>query len=604
MHDSLHAPMSVASLDEAPPRSFFPWETPVSYDTCGEVASRFGDLAWDFTSMSTDGTTTKTLHFYAADVASTPAPELSRFIREQHKALMWLHIDAGRTRAWATLQNTNFALHAWCKKAADKEVDLYTFLTNAEWVAEGALALNTHYLTMTPAALQTLWRHRRQLGAPADLPLQRLRDALNEEVRRRPSTNQTPLIPSRLYCEILAALGDRTSVIEHELDDLIDAYADFQAASPGVSEGVGKLILGQLTEHQVALMLVVAAYTGMRIGEVSVLPIEGALIEFEHMGATHYEVRGPTHKLNNGVKRSTTWVTSDQGARAVQLGQRIARVIAKQHGKPSKAGQQTLLFPSTQDPFRSMSTSIRRRSLLRLREHVCPLIEQSDIDELDRLELARGWSRADILVGKRWPLAFHQLRRSLAVYAHRSGMVGLPALKAQLQHITQEMTSYYADGFSRAVNLVFDSNHFSHEWNAAKAESSYFAYALGVLFSDETLLGEGARRMADTVESRSRQDTLRLFQQNKLAYRETPLGGCTSTEVCTTHPLEPIPYDCLERNCANQVVFGSRLDGVITFQRGAVATLERNEAGSVEHRLEVRNLEVLLRARDRFRKGT
>ncbi|CAN7302880.1 hypothetical protein [Rhizobacter sp. LjRoot28] len=604
MHDSLHTPVGVAALGEAPPRFFFPCDTPVSYDTCGAVASRFGDHAWDFTSMSTDGTTTKKLHFYAADFVSTPASELSRLIREQHKALMWLHIDAGRTRAWVTLQNTNFALHAWCRKAADKEVDLYTFLTNPEWVAEGALDLNAHYLTMTPAALQTLWRHRRQLGAPVDLPLQRLRSALNEEVRRRPSTNQTPLIPSRLYCEILATLGDRMSAIEHELDDLIDAYADFQAASPGVSEGVGKLILGRLTEHQATLMLVVAAYTGMRIGEVSVLPLEGALIEFEHVGATHYEVRGPTYKLNKGVKRWTTWVTSDQGARAVRLGQRIARVIAKQHGKPSKAGQQTLLFPSTQNPFRSMTPTIRRRSLLRLRERICPLIEQSDIDELDRLELARGWSRDNILVGKSWPLAFHQLRRSLAVYAHRSGMVGLPALKAQLQHITQEMTSYYADGFSRAVNLVFDSNHFSHEWNAAKAESSYFAYAFGVLFSDETLLGQGARRMADTLESRSRQDTLRLFQQNKLAYRETPLGGCSSTEACTTHPLEPIPYDCLERNCVNQVVFGSRLDGVITFQRGAVATLERDEAGSVEHRLEVRNLEVLLRARDRFSKGT
>ena len=346
-----------------------------------------------------------------------------------------------------------------------------------------------------------------------------------------------------------------------------------------------------------------AAYTGMRVGEVAILPLEDVLVEFEHMGATHYELQGSTHKLNKGVKRPTTWITSHQGACAVLLAQRIARVIQQEYGKPPKAGQQALLFPSTGNPYRSMSDEPFQRSLTTLRGVLCPVIEQSDIDELDNLEPARGWARDDIAVGKRWPLAFHQLRRSLAVYAHRSGMVSLPALKAQLQHITQEMSAYYADGFSRAVNLVFDAKHFSHEWKAAKAESSYFAYALGVLFSEENLLGQGAQRMANTVESRSRRDTLSLFEENKLAYRETPLGGCVSTEACKTDPLEPIPYHCLETNCVNLVVFGKRLDHVIKFQEVAVATLERDDAGSVEHRLEARHLEVLLKVSERLKNG-
>ena len=150
---------------------------------------------------------------------------------------------------------------------------------------------------------------------------------------------------------------------------------------------------------------------------------------------------------------------------------------------------------------------------------------------------------------------------------------------------------------------MFDKQHFSHEWKAAKAESSYFAYALGVLFSDDDLLGRGAQRMANTVESRSRQDTLRLFEENKLAYRETPLGGCVATDACKTEPLEPIPYHCLETNCVNMVVFGKRLEHVIRLQEMAVATLERDDQGSVEHRLEVRHLEVLLKARERLKVG-
>ncbi|MHA6842157.1 tyrosine-type recombinase/integrase [Ralstonia pseudosolanacearum] len=627
-------PIAAAAPGEAACQSFFPAEMTVSYDTAGGVASRFGDLSWNLSSMSTDGTSVKTLHFWGADNVS--ASGLRCLIRDQQKALIWLYMDAGKTRAWTTLQNTNLALNAWCEKAADKGVDLYTLLTNPEWVAEGALDMNTPYVFMTSAVLKTLWRHRQQLGAPADLQFQKLRDTLCEEARSRPETRQTPLIPSRVYCAILAALGDRMGRVERELDALLDAYARDRAASRNTSEdltkhqrerfrykalgdaaermkGLGykpapgttldRFIAGRLAEHQLALMLVVAAYTGMRVGEASILPLDDVLLEFEHMGATHYEVQGSTHKLNKGVKRATTWITSHQGARAVLLAQRIARVIQREYGKPPKAGQQALLFPSTGNPYKSMADVPFQRGLTALRGVLCPVIEQSDIDELDRLELARGWERDGIAVGKRWPLAFHQLRRSLAVYAHRSGMVSLPALKAQLQHITQEMTAYYADGFSRAVNLVFDKKHFSHEWQAAKAESSYFAYAFGVLFSDEDLLGRGAQRMASTVESRSRQDTLRLFEENKLAYRETPLGGCVSTEACKTDPLEPIPYDCLETNCVNLVVFGKRLDHVIKFQEVAVATLERDEAGSVEHRLEARHLEVLLKARERLQKG-
>lgn len=625
MNSPTLTPIAAAALGEAERQSFFPAELPVSYDTTGNVASRFGDLYWDLSSMSTDGTSIKSLHFYRAD--SSAESSLDRLLREQHKALVWLHLDAGKTRSWNTLLNTNLALHRCCKKAAERGVDLYSLLTNPELVLEAVRGMNRVYVSMVSSALRTLWRHREQLSAPIVIPLQSLLTILATEAMNRPEDLQTPLIPSRVYCSILAALGDRMSVIERELDSLLEAYAIDQktrgeekavraAALKNVTERMKELgykpatrkafyafVASRINEHKVALMLVVAAYTGMRVGEVSILPLDDVLVEFEHMGSKHYELQGSTHKLNKGVKRSATWITSHQGARAVQLAQRIARSVQQHHGDSPKAGQQALLFPSNLNAYKVLGDYSFQLALGKLRTDICPVIEPSDIEELDQLELARGWAREDFVVGVRWPLAAHQLRRSLAVYAHRSGMVSLPALKAQLQHITQEMSSYYADGFSRAVNLVFDKNHFSHEWTAAKAESSYFAYAFGVLFSDEDLLGQGAKRMANTVESRNRQDTLRLFEENKLAYRETPLGGCVSTEDCKTDPLEPIPYDCLETNCVNLVVQAKRLEHVIKHQEVAVATLASNEAGSVEHRLEARHLTVLLKARERLQKG-
>ena len=612
-------------------RTYYPVDTPVAYNAAKQVTSYYGDDHWDLSSMSTDGTSAITLHSFASHGTATLSP-LSLSIREQHKALMWCHIDAEEYRAPLTLRAANLALTFWSRKAEHYEVDLFTFLSNPQWLATESKDTNLTYLQLTNSLLLTFWRNREKLGVQANIPLQKLKDVLSKEIQTRPEHRQTPLIPSRVYCHILTGLIDRMQLIESELDLLLDAYnkvrnisgtePGFQSSSrrkkanssienflislgydPKDNSTIRSFINTRISLHQVALMLVVAAFSGMRNGEVAILPLENLLTEFEQHGATHYEIQGYTHKLNNGVKRPASWITSHQGVRAIRLAQRIARTIQQDHGKQLKAGQQALLFSTIGGP------SARRKGYSldayrnKLREIVCPLVVQADIDELELLEMSNSWERNDIQVGQRWPLTFHQLRRSLAVYAHRSGMVSLPGLKSQLQHITDEMALYYSDGFSRAVNLVFDSQHFSHEWNAAKSESSYYAYALSVLFNEDDLLGRGSQHMANVICSRSHEDTLRLFQENKIAYRETPLGGCVSTEPCKIEPMEPIPYQCLEANCINQVVFSKRLDHIIQFQKSAVAALEQNEHGSVEHRLEARHLEILLTARDRLKKG-
>lgn len=611
---------------------YFPVDTVVSRDARGAAVSRYGEPSWDFRSSSTDGESAMTMHFHPVAGASDAA--LAARIREQHKALSWISTDTGEARAPGTNQRANYALSAWCRKAAQRGVDLFTILTNPEWVAEDAASLNTTYVELTSGLVKALWRHRDTLGVEADIQLQSIKQAVSNETAGRPETRQTPLIPSRLYCAILAGLIERMDIIERDLDQLLYAYGRSFAVSrdapasaslhqrrvlrakqlgdvvaamknsgyePSSMVPLDHFIADRLNGHQLTLMLTVVAFSGMRRGEVSILPLDGCLREFEHLGALHYELHGFTHKLNGGRRAPTSWITSHQGARAVRLAKRIARAILEESDKTPAAGQQALLFPSTESPYRRKHSRVFNAGLARVGALICPLTEQQDIAELDRLELARDWQRDDIQVGAAWPLAFHQLRRSLAVYAHRSGMVTLPALKSQLQHITQEMTSYYADGFSRATNLVFDEDHFSHEWNAAKAESSYFGYTLGLLFSNEDFIGGVTeQRMSGIVESRSRQDTLRLFEENKLAYRETVLGGCASTEDCKVQPLEPIPYDCLETNCPNMVVFAKRLHAVVRSQQNVVATLERDERGSVEHRLEARHLEVLLKAQARL----
>ncbi|RYZ79280.1 MAG: hypothetical protein EOP06_27500, partial [Proteobacteria bacterium] len=362
--------------------------------------------------------------------------------------------------------------------------------------------MNVNGLNAINGMVQVLWRHRAELRVSS---AQMQRDKIIEKIKaawaKLPEGKQTPLIPSRIYCSVLAGLLDGLDTIARDLDVLLEALDKTLDATTkiklylpqasreqiklrrgcaltetaaqmhclGWKKGRGKslhtFIFGKISAFQTHLMHTVVAFSGMRFGEARLLPLNGVLETFQHGGQQHYLIKGYTYKLHRGDKVATEWVTIDQGHRAIELATRIGRKILSLYGEKHQKSQEALLFPTILNPYKMMPNNAFQNAQTHLISSICPEITAEDLNELNRLELERGWSRNGIELGQRWPLAMHQLRRSLSVYAHRSGMVSLPALKAQLQHITDEMRAYYADGWSRAVNLVFDKDHFSNEWN-------------------------------------------------------------------------------------------------------------------------------------------
>lgn len=627
-----------ADAPEAVP--YFDPRLVVSLDPAGEPLSRYGDGRWDLRAMGTDGgQSSASLSFFVAEAPSVPPtigrPHLAALIREQQKALLWLHMDAGRQRAWRTTLTAGFTLNRLATGAYRRGISLFALFCDPQALGEESAEINASYANSARALLKTLWRHRDFLKVGLEVRLTQLGEVIKQAAPDA-EYNQTPIIPSRIYCAILASLLDGLDEIESGLDSLLNAYRQERGVTLHAPKGMtvrqlarhrdeqlpelreamrtrgwngGSLhmfIAGEIAGIQLRLMNLVIAFTGMRLSEAQILPLKGVLEEVRHQDSVHHIVNGYSHKLHGGSKRPAQWVTSPEGRRAILLAQKVGSTILEvlEGGDPA-SDDAALLFCSTANPYKKQDhQGLYNRMHDRLVPEICPVITQVDIDELNAMELERNWLREGMDVGKPWPLTFHQYRRSLSVYAHRSGMVSLPALKGQLQHITDEMRAYYSDGFCRAVNLVFDKDHFSHEWNTAKSESSFLAFSMALLFSDEDLMGEvggrGADRMQQTVSSRSKEETLKLFRDGKLAYRETVLGGCVAVEDCTHTPLEPIPWNCLETDCANAVVFEKRLGLLITTQETVVATLASTEAGSVEHRLEADHLRVLLKARKRF----
>jgi hypothetical protein len=618
---------------------YFDSQVVVSSDQDGKPLSRYGDRRWDLRSMGADGgQTAHNVSFLETKPLSAHAQivGLAALIREQQKALLWLHMDTGRQRAQKTTGQAGRTLNRLARGAHGRGISLFELFCNPLALSEAMAELSPGYALTARQLLRTLWRHRNFLKIELELGLKHLLDVIKQSAPKVEECRQTPIIPSRIYCAILGSLLGSLDVIERGLDTLLDAYRqerscthyapkdlagddlykyraeqlqELQAAMRAMGWKSGTLhrfVAREICRIQIRLLNVVIALTGMRIAEALILPLNGAIEEVEHRGSVHHVVNGYSHKLNGGRKKPANWVTSPEGHRAILLAQKIASTLLKvvKDGDPENDAD-ALLFCSISNPYKKMSpASVYSRMHDNLIPDICPVITQADIDEVNAMELERSWLRDGIEVGKPWPLTFHQYRRSLSVYAHRSGMVSLPALKGQLQHITDEMRAYYSDGFCRAVNLVFDKEHFSYEWNAAKSESSFLAYSMAILFSDEDLIGEiggrGAARMQEAVSSRSREETLQLFRDGKLAYRETVLGGCIAVEACNHTPLEPIPWDCLEKDCTNAMVFEKRLGLLIRTQETVVAMLASTESGSVEHRLEGDHLRVLLKARKRF----
>jgi len=387
-------------------------------------------------------------------------------------------------------------------------------------------------------------------------------------------------------------------------------------AAKALTPGVFGLSVG-LSRLQVVCRLTIHVFSGMRDEEVGQLPYK-CLDSSTQSGKRHYFITGATTKLNRGRRKAASWVTNAEAARAVGLAQRMAelcwKVAAVRSSSPLPALEATPLFVSMAylglagqlpkgDSARLVAAKLDLSGYPKLRASLQPTITEQDLGELEQIDPHRAWrAETRFQLGQHWTLTTHQLRRSLALYAQRSGLVSLPSLRRQLQHLTEEMSRHYARGSAFADDFIGrNKDHFGNEWREMQPISSALSYILNVLTTDDVLFGahgnwvEHRLRGADGVLLVDRQTTINRFKKGELAYKETLLGGCTATERCDIQPVKWLNVDCV-RGCKNMVGRASKLDRVIAAQTRLVESLDPETS---EHRTEHADLQVLLNARQR-----
>lgn len=152
-------------------------------------------------------------------------------------------------------------------------------------------------------------------------------------------------------------------------------------------------------------------------------------------------------------------------------------------------------------------------------------ITESDMEIANRL--TDGLDPEKFAVGKVWPLAWHQLRRTGAVNMLASGLVSEASLQYQLKHASRAMSQYYGKNYYRLKNPLNDEarGYYLREMYQAMVRE------FKSLQSDQYVSPHGEKRKEQILHEISEKDHKQLTnaaKEGRISYRQTFLGGCAN----------------------------------------------------------------------------
>ena len=153
-------------------------------------------------------------------------------------------------------------------------------------------------------------------------------------------------------------------------------------------------------------------------------------------------------------------------------------------------------------------------------------ITESDLELASRMTF--GLDSEKFAVGKVWPLAWHQLRRTGAVNMLASGLVTEAALQYQLKHDSRVTSQYYGKNYYRLKEPL------SGEARGYYLREMYQSMVreFKALQSDQYVSPHGEKRKQQILAEISEKDhdqLLKAAQAGRISYRQTFLGGCANS---------------------------------------------------------------------------
>lgn len=367
----------------------------------------------------------------------------------------------------------------------------------------------------------------------------------------RPDSNQHPVIPTRIYLNLINLAGDLLDQLYEgvgRFESFIMCFGDkYYGISHSVQRNLGlggranyrPNITQALEDHhltsvfsgefalvhkrslQTALLhmqyvvkTVIHLYTGMRDQEVLRMSynclsdqiVRQALVDEQGVERDKRQVVNvlSTTTKFTGYKKEGAWFAPAEVVKAVEVAQAICRGLAKFYKIELNDRCPLFLNPSIVGMTRkSAEVGVANFDIHRTKNSALRAmpIQSEDLQELAQSDPSRDfYNDPEFLVGQPWSLTSHQFRRSLAFYGSSSGFLSLPTLRTQFKHMTIEMSRYYANNYEKLRTIfgyydekkkdfVLPSNHFAFEYQMAIPMSVANQLIADLLMDDEPLFG-------------------------------------------------------------------------------------------------------------------
>ncbi len=441
--------------------------------------------------------------------------------------------------------------------------------------------------------------------APASNSLIERMQALydNHPKSQREDPKQTKLIPSRIYANLIASLETELKSFNVIGDALIefcqrrkdDPYFalpprdasnykravkwDDAVSQVGLTPSFKALsisnwqdLYGHLGQIQTAAKYWIHLFSGMRDNEARHLPAN-TLMTISSAGVDITILRGYTSKFAGTNQTETFWITTPIIEKGITAARYVGKIAALRLGHDESDLSQYPLFPTlgrrgTYQVFRgapiaAADVAFRMNKIMARWSNMDVL--EVDIRELEQFDGFRNWrSDPHVRIGKPWPLASHQCRRSLAVYSARSGLVSVGSLGLQFKQLTEVMTSYYRRDNAFAVNFLQteELQTWIGELEYERRKAQFIDYEANVINSTSRLWGGEGNRIQTAhdkgrplVITTDRATTQKRFEKGEMVYKLGPIGGCTNLEPCDKISFTSI-FACLD--CEKSILDDNR----------------------------------------------
>lgn len=523
---------------------------------------------------------------------ATPTNELAIHIKQELKTIqlarMYLFEIPRKVNSIQLTVMRKIATLAFNNKTSIRNLFNNTTLQTA--IISSFSTLSQNAMKTTLGVIRELYTLRTrhlyfELAPPKYELIERLELIYNRRQKnQRHDPQQTKLIPSRIYGELISGLKNELDIFNANAARMCAFYLERRSnplfAIPDIrhnhikqglawKKAVQKHRLSPLfkklsidnwrklhsyiEEIKCASKFWIHLFSGMRDNEARFLPSDAYTLIEANSGSIHI-LRGYTSKISGQNHTETFWVTHKIVKIGVDAARATGKITAIKCGWNDSNAARYPLFPADKHAspsdayipiwhFDAPAYSKSRDKNIRLLARIPALcIREEDISELERFDGFRDWRNdPDLEVGKTWPLTTHQCRRSLAVYSARSGLVSVGSLALQFKQLTEVMASYYRKGSALAENFLStdDAANWIDELEHERRTAQFLNYQDNVINSSSRLWGgEGTRiqiardKGQPLIITTDRSLTEKKFLKGEMTYKPSPIGGCTNIDHC------------------------------------------------------------------------